>query len=109
MDLTPQQILILERLRKRDFQIVAFPMYANYVGVRKGNCAALLAPVAGDQLKLHGQPAYLLGGNFSVRVTKNGADWFVWKKEKLEVTPVRLDEISAFSTELADSLSPHDR
>jgi len=83
-------------------------MYANYVGVRKRNCAALLAPVAGDQFKLHGQPAYLLGGNFSVRVTKNGAEWFIWKKEKLEVTPARLDEIGAFSTELADLLLPHD-
>lgn len=83
-------------------------MYANYVGVRKGNCAALLAPVAGDQFKLHGQAAYLLGGNFSVRLTKNGAEWFVWKKEKLEVTPARLDEISAFSTELAELLLPHD-
>ena len=83
-------------------------MYANYVGVRKGNCAALLAPVVGDQFKLHGQPAYLLGGNFSVRVTKNGADWVVWKKEKLEVTPARVDELSVFSTELADLLLPHD-
>ena len=108
MDLTPQQISILERLHKHDFQIVAFPMYANYIGVRKGNCAALLAPVVGDQFKLHGQPAYLLGGNFSVRVTKNGADWFVWKKETLEVTPARVDELSAFSTELADLLLPHD-
>jgi len=108
MDLTPQQISILERLHKHDFQIVALPMYANYVGVRKGNCAALLAPIAGDRFKLHGQPAYLLGGNFSVRVSKNGAEWFVWKKEKLEVTPARLDEISAFSTELADFLLPPD-
>jgi hypothetical protein len=108
MDLSPQQISTLERLNKHDFQIVAFPMYANYVGVRKGNCAALLAPVAGDQFKLHGQPAYLLGGNFSVRLTKNGVESFVWKKEKLEVTPSRLDEISAFSTELANLLLPRD-
>jgi hypothetical protein len=108
MDRTPQQISILERLRKHNLQIVAFPMYANYVGVRKGNCAALLAPVVGDQFELHGQPAYLLGGNFSVRVTKNGADWFVWKKEKLEVTAARLEELSAFSTELEDLLLPYD-
>jgi hypothetical protein len=109
MELTPQQISILERLRKHDFQIVAFPMYANYVGVRKGNCAALLTPIVGDQFKLHGQPAYLLGGNFTVRVTKNGADWFIWKKEKLEATSARLDDIKAFSTELADLLLPHAR
>jgi hypothetical protein len=108
MDLTPQQISILERLHKHDFRIVAFPMYANYVGVRKGNCAVLLAPVVGAQFKMHGHPAYLLGGNFSVRVTRNGAEWFVWKKDKLEVTSARLGEINAFSAELADLLLPHD-
>ncbi len=108
MDLTPQQISILEQLHKHNFQIVAFPMYANYVGVRKGNCAAMLAPVVGDQFKLHGQPAYLLNGNFSVRVWRQNAEWFIWKKEKLEVTPARVDELSVFSTELADLLLPHD-
>jgi hypothetical protein len=106
MDLTPQQISILERLRARDFEIVAFPMYANYVGVRKGNCAALLAPAAADRFQLHGQPAYLLGGNFSVRVTREGRDWFVWKKEKLEATAARLAELKSFTAELSDALLP---
>ncbi len=108
MDLTPQQLSILERLHKSDFQIVAFPMYANYVGVRKGRCAALLAPIVGGHFTLHGQPAYLLSGNFSVRVKKDGRDWFVWKKEKLEVSEARLGELNQFSTELADLLRPHD-
>jgi hypothetical protein len=106
MDLTPQQISILEHLHTRDFQIVAFPMYANYVGVRKGSCAALLAPAAADQLKLHGQPSYLIGGNFSVRVTREGRDWFIWKKEKLEVTAARLAELEDFTTQLSQTLTP---
>jgi hypothetical protein len=100
MDLTPQQISILGRLHQRDFQIVAFPMYANYIGVRKGNCVALLASAAADKFTLYGQPSYLIAGNFGVRVTRDGHDWFVWKKEKLEVTPERLAELDAFSTEL---------
>jgi hypothetical protein len=108
MDLTPQQISTLERLHKRDFQIVAFPMYANYVGVRRWNCAALLAPVFGGSFKIHGQSAYLVGGNFSVRVTQQGRDWFVWKKDKVEATQARLDEVQAFSAELADQLLPRD-
>jgi hypothetical protein len=108
MDLTPRQISTLERLHKRAFQMVAFPMYANYVGVRRGNCAALLAPVVGGSFKVHGQPAYLVGGNFSVRITQQGRDSFVWKKEKLEVTQVRLDELDAFSTALAELLLPYD-
>jgi hypothetical protein len=106
MDLTPLQISILERLHAHDFQIVAFPMYANCVGVRKGNCAALLSPVAGDRFQIHGQPAYLIGGNFSVRVTRPGGDWFVWKKEKLEVTPARLTELEKFAAQLSQALMP---
>jgi hypothetical protein len=106
MDLTSQQISILERLHARGFEIVAFPMYANYVGVRKGNCAALLAPAAADRFQLHGQPAYLLGGNFSVRVAREGRDWFVWKKEKLEVTAARLAGLKSFTAELSDALLP---
>jgi hypothetical protein len=104
MDLTPQQISIIERLHARDFEIVAFPMYANYVGVRKGNCAALLAPAAADQLKLHGQPTFLIGGNFSVRITREGRDWFVWKKEKVEVTAERVAELENFTAQLSQTL-----
>ncbi len=106
MDFTPQQISILERLQARDFQIVAFPMYANYVGVRKGNCAALLAPFGADRFQLQGQPAYLIGGNLSVLVTREGRDWFVWKKEKLEVTTERLAELESFSAQLSQTLVP---
>ena len=106
MDLTQQQISILEQLHARDFQIVAFPMYANYVGVRKGNFAALLAPVAAEGFQIHGQPACLIGGNFSVRVTREGRDWFVWKKEKLEITPERRAELESFSAQLTQALIP---
>jgi hypothetical protein len=106
MDFTPQQVSILERLHARDFEIVAFPMYANYIGVRRGNCAALLAPVAAGGFQLHGQPTYLIGGNFSVRVTREGRDWFVWKKEKLEVTMERLAELESFSVQLSEVLLP---
>lgn len=106
MEFTAQQISVLERLHASDFQIVAFPMYANYVGVRKGNCAALLAPAGADHFKIHGQPTYLTGGNFSVRVTRERRDWFVWKKEKLEVTAERLTELDRFSVQLSQILLP---
>jgi|ERR1700733_6204340 hypothetical protein len=106
MEFTAQQISVLERLHAFDFQIVAFPMYANYVGVRKGNCAVLLAPAATGHFKLHGQPAYLIGGNFSVRVTREGRDWFVWKREKIEVTAERLAELEKFTAQLLQTLIP---
>jgi len=106
MELTPQQIAILERLQGRGFQIVAFPMYASHMGVRKGNCAALLAPVATGGFALFGGASYLIDGNFSVRVASAGRDWLVWKKRKHEATPARLAEIDAFSAELSEALLP---
>jgi len=104
MELSPAQLAILERLHRSGHEIVAFPMYANYVGIRKGNCAALLAPIASGGFNIYGKPAYLITGNFSVRVTENGQEYFVWKKEKLEATPARTAELNAFAAELSQSL-----
>jgi hypothetical protein len=106
MDLSPQQLAILPRLHVRGFEIVAFPMYANYIGIRKENCAALLSPIASGGFNIYGTPAYLIGGNFSVRVLRDGREFFVWKKESLEVTPARLAELDAFAAELSQALLP---
>jgi hypothetical protein len=107
MELTPRQIAILERLQGRGFQIVAFPMYASHIGVRKGNCAALLAPFASGGFGLSSTSSYLIDGNFSVRVTSDGHDWLVWKKNKLEATPARLSELDTFTAELSEALLPN--
>lgn len=106
MDLSPTQLATLERLHKAGYEIVAFPMYANYVGIRKANCAALLAPAASQPFTIYGSPSYLIGANFTVRVHKNGKDYFVWKKEKLEATPARIAELDAFASVLAEALLP---
>jgi hypothetical protein len=106
MELSPQQMAILQRLHLAGVEIVAFPMYANYVGTRKGNCAALFAPAASGGFSVFGAPAYLIGGNFSVRVRRDGREFFVWKKVSLEVTAARLAELDAFAAELADALLP---
>ncbi|MFZ3214871.1 MAG: hypothetical protein WA192_02320 [Candidatus Acidiferrales bacterium] len=106
MDLLPQHVAILERLYARGFQIVAFPMYANYPGIRKGNCAALLAPAAAGGLQIYGTVAYLVGGNFSVRVQRDGREYFVWKKEQVEASRERLTELDAFAAELSEGLLP---
>src|SRR5271155_6021266 len=106
MDLSPQQMAILQRLHLAGFEIVAFPMYANYVGTRKGTCAALLASATAGGFRIFGAPAYLIGGNFSVRVRRDGREFFVWKKESLEVTAARLAELDAFAAELAQALLP---
>jgi hypothetical protein len=106
MDLSRQQLAILQRVHIAGFEIVAFPMYANYVGTRKGNCAALLAPAASGGFDIFGKPAYLIGGNFSVRVQRDGSEFFVWKKQSLEVTPERRTELDTFSAELSQALLP---
>ncbi len=108
LDLTEQQIGLLERMRERGFEIVAFPLYANFVGIRKGSCAALLAPVAGEGLKLFRQVFYLVAENPSVRVRRDGRDFFVWKTQELPVTQERDAELERFSEELSEQLMAHE-
>ncbi len=105
VELTPEQVALLERLVAQGFQVVAFPLYASAVGVRKGNCAALLGPAEGGLLGLFGEPSYLLEGNLSVRVNRDGRQWFVWKKKHLEVTPERQAELERFAEGLARALA----
>jgi hypothetical protein len=101
LELTPQQIAILERLVAHGFHGVAFPLYASSAGVRKANCAALLQPVAGGGMRILGEPCYLVDNNLSVRVTRDGRQWFVWKKKEVEATPSLLAELASFTQELS--------
>jgi hypothetical protein len=106
MELTHQRAKRLERLQAQGFQIVALALYPNYIGVRRGNCAALLAPLSSEGLTVYGAPAWLVGDNFAVRVKHNEREWFVWKKERVEATPERVAELEKFSRELTDALLP---
>lgn len=106
MDMTQQQIAFLNRLRSRGFDIVAFPMYENLVGVRKGHCGALLAPNGPTGFKLYGEPSYLVGGQPSARMIQSDGHWFVRKKEKVQATPERTAELDTFAAELANALLP---
>ncbi len=105
-EFSPQQIGILERLVSKGFVLVAFPLYANAVGVRKGSCAALLDPIANGGFRVFGEPCVLLDGNLTVRITEKGKNWFVWKKQRLEATAVRLLELESFVAELNLLLEP---
>ena len=106
MDLSPQHVSFLNQLRSRGFDIVAFPMYENLVGVRKGNCGALLSPDGQTGFKLYGEPSYLVGGQPGVRLIQSDGHWFVRKKEKIQATPERTAELDAFAAELANALLP---
>jgi hypothetical protein len=106
-EFSPQQVGILERLVAKEFVLVAFPLYANAVGVRKGSCAALLDPIANGGFRVFGEPCVLLDGNLTVRITEKGKTWFVWKKQRLEATLERVLELENFITELKMLLDPH--
>ena len=99
-ELSPLQVRILERLISQGFTVVAFPLYANAVGIRKGSCAALLDPVAERGFRLFGEPCILLDGNLTVRIKDKGKSWFVWKKQRLEATRERIEELDRFVAEL---------
>ena len=104
LELSPKQIGILEKIAVNGFAIVAFPLYASAVGVRKGNCAALLMPMSNGGMKLLGEPCWLVDGNLSVRVQRNGVELFVWKKQEVEATTERLAEVAYLRRELDEML-----
>jgi hypothetical protein len=106
MELTPQQISFLNQLRSRGFDVVAFPMYESFVGVRKGNCGALLAPNGAGGFKIYGEPSYLVAGQPSARMIQSDGHWFVRKDERVAATPERTAELEAFAAELANALLP---
>jgi hypothetical protein len=106
-ELTPRQIAILERLVANGFIAVAFPLFASSIGIRKGNCAALLEPIPGGGLRQIGEPSVLLDGNLTVRVKSEGKSWFVWKNQRIEATPGRLAELNRFISELTVCLESH--
>lgn len=106
MDLTHQQAEILQRLDAQGFQIVAFPMYASYIGVRKGECVALLAQAPSGGFTIFGTPTCMVGDNVGARVTRGDGDFFVWKNEKLDATPQLTSQLDRFSAELTSTLNP---
>jgi hypothetical protein len=99
-DLTPQQTSLLEGLIATGFAIVAFPMYASAIGVRRGDCAALLVPVTGGGLKLQGEPCYVVNGNLAVAIFRGERKLYVWKKTEVAATPEREAELKSFRQDL---------
>jgi hypothetical protein len=102
--LTPAHLPTLERLVARGFAIAAFPLYASAIGVRRGDFAILLAPLQGGAFRALGSACYLIDGNLSVRLTRNGRPMFVWKKREVEASPELLAGLGGFAAEVAELL-----
>jgi hypothetical protein len=104
LELSEQQLTILQRLVAAGFTPVAWPLYANYVGVRKGNCGALLAPTTDGKLSVFGSAFCLVEENPAVRVSRGGRTLYVFKKAQLEATPELEAELADFRRELGEIL-----
>jgi len=104
VELTPQQMQTMERLFEGGFRPIAIPPYENALCLKRGDCAAVLAPVPNGGLKVLAPPSYLVGGNLSVKLKRRSGEVFVWKKSEVEATPDRLEELAVFKRELAQIL-----
>jgi hypothetical protein len=103
-ELTPQQMKTVERLFAAGFRPIAIPPYENGLCMRRGECAALLAPVANAGLRLLAAPTYIVDGNLSVKLKRGSGEVFVWKKTEIEATPERLKELESFRQEITSIL-----
>jgi len=103
-ELTPQQIRIVERLFTNGFRPIAIPPYEGALCMKKGECAAILAPVPDGGLKLLAPPSYLVEGNLSVKLKRDSGEVFVWKKKEVKATPEKLKELESFRRELTELL-----
>jgi hypothetical protein len=104
VELSPQQMQVIERLFEAGFRPIGIPPYENALCMRKGNCAAVLAPVLNGGIKLLAPPSYLLEGNLSVKLKRGPGEVFVWKKKEVEATPEKLRELESFRSELTGIL-----
>ena len=104
MELTQLQMEVLERLFAAGLRPIAIPPYESALCVHRGECAALLAPVANGGLRLLAPVTVMVDGNLSVRLKKPAGDVFVWKKTEVAATEERLAELEKFRTELVGIL-----
>jgi hypothetical protein len=104
-ELTPAHVAALERLLGGGFTPAVFPLYPDAIAICRGSVSALLEPEEGGGLRLIAPASYLLEGNFSVRIRRDGREWFVWKSRQVEATPERLEEVAQFSADLSALLS----
>ena len=104
VELSQQQMQVMERLFAAGFRPIAIPPYESALCMKKGNCAALLAPVPNAGIKLLAPPSYLVEGNLSVKLKRGSGEVFIWKKTEVQATPEKLKELESFGRELAEIL-----
>jgi hypothetical protein len=106
VELSPQQMEVIERLFAAGFRPIAIPPFENVLCMRKGECAAILAPVPNDGIRLLATPSYLIDGNLSVKLKRGSSERFVWKNKEVEATAEKLSELESFQRKLQEILDP---
>jgi hypothetical protein len=104
LELSPLQMQVMERLFAAGFRPIAIPPYESARCMRKGGCAAVLAPVPNGGLRLLAPPSYLVEGNLSVKLKRGSGEVFVWKKKEVEATREKLQELDSFRVEITEIL-----
>jgi len=104
IELTQLQMETMERLFAAGFRPIAIPPYENALCVHRGECAAVLAPVANGGLRLLAPATVMVDGNLSVRLKRKNGEVFVWKQQEVVATEERLRELELFRAELVGIL-----
>ena len=104
LELSPLQMKVLEELVTAGFRPVTIPPYESALCIRRGDCAAVLSPIANGSFRLLAPPSYIINGNFSVKLRRGSREVFVWKRTELDATPERLNELATFRQELSERL-----
>jgi hypothetical protein len=104
VELSPHQMQVIERLFASGFRPIVISPYENVLCMKKGDCAAVLAPVPDGGLKLLAPPSYLIEGNLSVKLKRGLGEVFVWKKREVPATPEKLRELELFRSKLSEIL-----
>ncbi|SRR6266478_10150265 len=105
MELTERQMQVMQRLFDAGFRPIAIPPYEGALCLRRGECAAVLAPVENGGLRVLAPASFLVAGKFGVRVRRGAKEVFVFKQQELEATQGRLNELAEFQKGLEEILA----
>ena len=105
VDLSPQQMKILEGLFAAGFRPIAIPPYESALCLRRGDCVGILSPVEDTGFQLLAPPSYMVDGNMGVKLKRTSGTFFAWKGKEIAASAERLAELELFTSELTDFLN----
>jgi hypothetical protein len=89
----------LQQIYLAGFELKTFERFPKCVGVVRNDCIALLVPTP-QGLQMLGTPGWQIGEVMGVLTEVGGRTVFQAKKEMVEATPERLEELRRFREDL---------